>query len=475
MPDAKRNAQPLYGACSGWLARDQECNFSHYNVWRSKDAHSESREHSRNDCSLIAAWALGLIDQAENELRNSHQSLLDQKEVADRQKREGETAQLASKRILNERFPSLSQEQDDDLFTKTAATEAGEKVRQLKELQAELESPANLSQMKMTVADLRKKQLEANGKVERLKAQIQGKDSQIETEQAANTLSAYSPRCLCPRTPSACPRNGSGEADPAARRQAETVQRIEGELVPLRADRDQAVADLEGVSEQLRVAETAFDAEGGKQRDNLKKLAESIGRWEAHTEEVRSYSEAKSRGMQATQRLEELERDIARSNEALRRARVVQEERVSQLSVAYAEVLSELLGQDMPGRIELDGWGVRPKPGIELKANGLGMATVATVIGFDLACLRAGTLGLTNLPRFFIHDSPKASDLESALYDRVYLPLFRLDSPGGNREPAFQYIITTTTVPPTAAAGDPFVCLTLDARSPEGHLLKAKF
>jgi len=473
LPEAKRSAR--WTDVLGWLARDQECNFTHYNVWRSKDAHSESREHSRNDCSLIAAWALGLIDQAENELRRTHQSLLDQKEVADRQKREGEAAQSASKRLLNERFPSLSQEQDDDLFTKTAGTEADEKVRQLKELQAEMDAPANLTQMKATVSDLRKKQLETNGKVERLKAQIQGKESQLETEQAAITASAYSPTCLCPAKPSACPRNGSSDTDPAARRQAETMQRIETELVPLRADRNQAIADLEAVSEQLRAAETAFDAEGGKHRDNLRKLAENIGRWEAHTEEVRSYSEAKARGIQATQRLERLERDISRSNETLRKAREVQDQRVSQLSLAYAEVLRELLGQDVPGQIELDGWGVRPKPGIELKTNGQAMATLATVIGFDLACLRAATLGLTKLPRFFIHDSPKASDLESALYDRVYLPLLRLHSPEGDREPAFQYIITTTTIPPGAAAGDPFVCLTLDARSPEGHLLKAKF
>jgi hypothetical protein len=473
LPDAKRSAR--WTDVLGWLARDQECNFTHYNVWRSKDAHSDSREHSRSDCSLIAAWALGLVDQTENELRKAHQRLLDQKEFADRQKRDGEAAQAASKRILHERFPSLSQEQDDDLFSRTAATEAADKVRQLKDLQAEMDTPANLTQMKATVADLRKKQLEANGKVERLKAQIQAKESQLETEHAATTASAYSPACLCPGKPPSCPRNGSGAPDPITRRQAETMQRIEGELVPLRAERDQAAADLDGVADQLRVAETAFEAEGGKHRESLRKLAENIGRWQAHVEEVRSYSKAKSRGIQATQRLEQLERDIARSNEALRKAREAQEQRVGRLSNAYAEVLGELLGQGVSGNVELDGWGVRPRPAIELKTNGQAMATLATVIGFDLACLRAATLGLTNLPRFLIHDSPKASDLESALYDRVYLPLFQLDARGANQEPAFQYIITTTTVPPGAAAGDPYVCLTLDARSPDGHLLKAKF
>ena len=103
------------------------------------------------------------------------------------------------------------------------------------------------------------------------------------------------------------------------------------------------------------------------------------------------------------------------------------------------------------------------------------MATLATVIGFDLACLRAAALGQTKLPGFFIHDSPKASDLESALYDRVYFPLFRLDQVGSEREPAFQYIITTTTLPPSAASEPPYVCLTLDARSAAGRLLGVEF
>lgn len=472
LPDAKRAAR--WQDMLGWLARDQECNFTHYNVWRSKDAHSDSREHSRNDCSLIAAWALGLINQTENELRKTHQELLDKKETAERQKREGEAAQATSRRILNERFPALSQEENDDLFSKTAATEAAEKVSQLKGLQADMDAPTNLIQMKASVADLRRQQLEANGKLERFKAQIQAKESQIETEQVA-IPAAYSAPCLCPGKPSACPRNGQSGHAAETTRQAETVQRLEGDLTPLRTERDQAKADLEAIAEQLRSAETQYEAEGSKHRDSLKKLAENIGRWEAHAEEVKSYSEAKTRGEQAVIQLGKLESQINKSSETQRKARETQSLRISQLSRVYTEVLKELLGQDMPGQVELDGWGVRPKPSVELKTNGQAMATLATVIGFDLACLRAAVLGLTDLPRFFIHDSPKASDLESTLYDRVYLPLFQLDPANANREPSFQYIITTTTVPPKAAAGEPYVCLRLDARTLEGHLLKVKF
>lgn len=103
------------------------------------------------------------------------------------------------------------------------------------------------------------------------------------------------------------------------------------------------------------------------------------------------------------------------------------------------------------------------------------MATLATVIGFDLMALWAGIEGLCFLPSFFINDSPKASDLESALYDRVYLPILQLDPAFQDVVPSFQYIITTTTPPPKTVPTEPYVCLTLDARTPDGRLLKVEF
>jgi len=93
LPDAKRAGEWL--DVLGWLGRDQDCNFTHYNVWRSKDAASGSREHTRHDASLIARWSLGLLDAAETRLRAEHEQLLTQKDDAERRVREETEASRA--------------------------------------------------------------------------------------------------------------------------------------------------------------------------------------------------------------------------------------------------------------------------------------------------------------------------------------------------------------------------------------------
>ena len=135
-------------------------------------------------------------------------------------------------------------------------------------------------------------------------------------------------------------------------------------------------------------------------------------------------------------------------------------------------MLTQLLEVQTNASLLFDGNGVHPKPATKLRANGQGIATLATVIGFDLTCARAVFSGLAPMPGFLIHDSPKASDLEAELYDRVYDPILALDD-GKNERASFQYIIATTSPPSPSASIEPYVRLTLDAYlSPEGRLLK---
>ena len=110
LPNTKRNATWL--DLLGWLSRDQECNFTHYNDWRSKDAHSGSKQHTREDASLIAAWGLGLIDAKEAEGRAAHQKLLAEREKAEEFLKNEAAIQTASRRVLNVRFPELSSEEN---------------------------------------------------------------------------------------------------------------------------------------------------------------------------------------------------------------------------------------------------------------------------------------------------------------------------------------------------------------------------
>lgn len=70
------------------------------------------------------------------------------------------------------------------------------------------------------------------------------------------------------------------------------------------------------------------------------------------------------------------------------------------------------------------------------------------VLAFDLGALTASVEGIGNFPRFLVHDCPRESDLAPDIYERVFLLAQHLEELC-NGEPSFQYIVTTTTPPPS--------------------------
>ena len=96
------------------------------------------------------------------------------------------------------------------------------------------------------------------------------------------------------------------------------------------------------------------------------------------------------------------------------------------------------------------------------------------VLGFDFACLIGYVTGIGHLPGLFIHDSPREADMEDALYHRLFDLAANLEALFGDAEASFQYIMTTTTLPPDPLNREPFVRLRLDAREEDGLLLRRR-
>ena len=95
------------------------------------------------------------------------------------------------------------------------------------------------------------------------------------------------------------------------------------------------------------------------------------------------------------------------------------------------------------------------------EAEGLG--------ALDLAVMRMSIEGLTHLPAFLIHDSPREADLGLGVYHRLFH--FVCDLENGGDGPSFQYIVTTTTSPPSALRTDPWLVETLGGAA-EDRLLR---
>lgn len=106
------------------------------------------------------------------------------------------------------------------------------------------------------------------------------------------------------------------------------------------------------------------------------------------------------------------------------------------------------------------------------KGGSLSTAAVDSlkVVAFDLAALVLAIEGRAQLPGFLVHDSPREADLGASLYFRLF-DLARLLERKGTT-PAFQYVITTTTAPPSEFQSDPWLRLTLRSSPPDDRLFR---
>jgi hypothetical protein len=250
---------------------------------------------------------------------------------------------------------------------------------------------------------------------------------------------------------------------------------------PLRAAGalEQEVLEAEARSRALREAHALAEgrhaeALGRRQEAAGGTLAE-VGRWRLLAEQFQEYQAAQKRLEEALERAEVLERQARESRERQEGARGERARRRSRLNEYFDWTLKRLVGPWTGGAVRLDARGLHPVPAASVAANGAALATLATVLGLDLACLAAAVAGTGYLPGFLLHDSPKEADMEAVLYERIFTLALELERAYQGRPVTFQYVVTTTTPPPAEAAREPYVRLTLDARGDDGLLLRTRF
>ena len=91
-------------------------------------------------------------------------------------------------------------------------------------------------------------------------------------------------------------------------------------------------------------------------------------------------------------------------------------------------------------------------------------------IAFDLAAILMSIEGRTIIPAFLIHDSPREADLGISIYHRWFRFIASLEQL--STEPLFQYIITTTSEPPSELRSSGFVMDTFHGADPRERLLR---
>lgn len=167
-------------------------------------------------------------------------------------------------------------------------------------------------------------------------------------------------------------------------------------------------------------------------------------------------------------RLRELGTKLETERERLGAFRDKQARVFGHLSQKFDPIVRRLVGHDAKGRITLTG------NGLDLSVDMGGDRRTAAieslkVLAFDLAAMCVSIEGATRVPSFLLHDSPREADLGLSIYGRLFDIVQELERVGG--KPLFQYIVTTTTAPPTEFRERPYLQLKLHGDPPAQRLL----
>lgn len=167
-------------------------------------------------------------------------------------------------------------------------------------------------------------------------------------------------------------------------------------------------------------------------------------------------------------RLRELSTKLETERERLGAFRDKQARVFGRISEKFDPIVRRLVGHDARGRITLSG------NGLDLSVDMGGDRRTAAidslkVLAFDLAAMCVSIEGATRVPSFLLHDSPREADLGLSIYGRLFDIVQDLERVGG--KPLFQYIVTTTTAPPSEFRERPYLQLKLHGDPPAERLL----
>ena len=208
----------------------------------------------------------------------------------------------------------------------------------------------------------------------------------------------------------------------------------------------------------------------------LSAIDQSVGRWKAFEDDAKAFQDLSDAYARTTQILSRADSEVEKSLHVQESFRTKKLQQINVLSVEYQQLLKKIFGSQANGSVKIDANGLHPNPDNHLTPAGAMLSAMITVLAFDIASISTSIKGIGHHPRFIIHDSPRAGNMDTPLFTRLLETVHLIEKEFEDPENiSFQYIVTTTTPPPKHLATKPFVVETLDAKSDKGLLLKQTF
>jgi hypothetical protein len=468
-----------------WLTRDQECRFSDLVEWRHPSSASESPALTVDQRHFLIRAVLDLVTDAERVAQQHHAELLaNRKRLVDRRpllEHQGRTDTERLQRLLDVELPpseGLFAEAGTALLERrraivaeqqahlTAAAAAREEATRMRDAAVAVlaradhdvrEAERRLGIEERTLMGLDAKQ--AGRKVDALLADLPP------GSRYCNVPMTEADRQGCPlassRTVALDERRAALTAEEERAAQAAMVAAHRSEVATRQDALRSAEEDQRSVHGRYVRAQTAYD----EARDALQASQQAL----QETERLLTF--ATSSWREAERSEEDVLRLTSEIEKSLEYQKALREERkaaLAELSATFEHVIQVLLGRGVQGRVESSGRALTLHVERDGDRDSAALATVK-LLAFDLAALTASVEGRGAFPRFLVHDGPREADLAHDIYERLFKYAAELEkaSPG---EPAFQYVVTTTSEPPADMQSAPWLQLILSGASSDARL-----
>lgn len=453
-----------------WLTRDQECRLLDILDWRAPETQSRSpsRNMSKPDRVRVIRLLLKALQQDEIEALRKAQGHKRKAEEAARRKQRVEWVRDDVARNLQDMFGGNPAEDTTfDLWIgKATAAASAEQLRADPQIDQKLQAAAKL--VEDTQGELRTiedRLTEIDATIPEIDATIRALDVQV-PRMAADAQDASDP--LCPTC---------GEQMPPRAQQFFDAQFAL--LTQLRDDHGKAVErrsklfkEQQALKPDAALARQRFEHAKAAHKaleDAAIKSREALASASGYVTLTKRYPEYLA---EITKHEVEFQNEnAAEARERSSAASIRQEAQgiVERLSSLFGMTIRFLVPEGAQGSVQLNENGIQPV--ISLHGD-LTTAAVDSlkVVAFDLAALLLTMEGKTELPGFWLHDSPREADLGLGIYHRIFELALWLERQ--TDQPQFQYIITTTTAPPEKLREKPWTVLQLSSAPPESRLFR---
>ncbi|MEQ8726272.1 MAG: hypothetical protein RID81_33675 [Sandaracinaceae bacterium] len=219
---------------------------------------------------------------------------------------------------------------------------------------------------------------------------------------------------------------------------------------------------------RAETAQRRFEKAQEKQRDGARKARLAWADARERLGRAKDLARQLDRRRELGEELAVVQKELAAARADRERALKTHAKAIGRVRDTYDFVVRRLAGQDSRGRFAVGATGF--EAGIRHADGRRGTSPAMRVmetLALDLTALILASEGNAALPGFWIHDSPREADLARSHYDALYRLVSWLED--STQTPGFQYLVTTTTRPPSSVA---FRAIKLGAASNDELLLR---